>query len=74
MMFIVLENRINPNTATLESLTRLPNIGVARANAIISYRQNSGSGHPFKNYTDLENVKGIGEKIAQQLNEYLIFE
>ena len=71
---IDIENKINPNTATAASLARLPNIGSTRANAIILYRENSGSEHPFNDAKDLKNVEGIGETIAQQLSEYLVFE
>ena len=74
---IQLVNRINPNTASLESLVRLPNIGISRAEAIIAYRENflesNNKNQAFENLNDLQNVKGIGQTIAQNMNEWLKF-
>lgn len=72
-----LDNRINPNIAPLESLIRLPNIGIAKAEAIISYRndyaeKNNGR-FAFETLNDLQNVKGIGRTTAQNMNEWLTF-
>ena len=72
-----LDNRINPNIAALESLVRLPNIGISKAEAIISYREdysekNNGRS-AFENINDLQNVKGIGRTTAQNLSQWLKF-
>ena len=72
---IELENRINPNNATLGSLVRLPGIGLVRATAIVSYRESSNRPvPPFKNCDDLQKVKGIGPKTAQNMCQWLKFE
>ena len=73
-----LDNRINPNTAPLESLVRLPNIGISKAEAIISYRENyaekNNGQSAFETLNDLQNVKGIGQTTAQNLSQWLKFE
>jgi competence protein ComEC len=48
---------VNINTATLEELMTLPNIGTDRASAIVAYRQQNGT---FATIEDLDNVSGIG--------------
>jgi len=75
---IELESRINPNDAPVASLVRLPGIGVGRAGAIVAYRENfSGkdSRSPaFRNCDDLQKVRGIGPKTAQNISQWLTFE
>ncbi len=75
---IELEGRINPNDAPIESLVRLPGIGVSRAGAIVAYRENFGGkdgGNPaFRGCNDLQKVKGIGPKTVQNISEWLKFE
>ncbi|MFB0553379.1 MAG: ComEA family DNA-binding protein [Phycisphaerae bacterium] len=75
---IELESRINPNYAPVESLVRLPGIGVGRAGAIVAYRENFGGkdgGNPvFRDCNDLQKVKGIGPKTVQNISEWLKFE
>lgn len=67
--------RINPNTAPVGSLVRLPGIGTARAMDIIHYRQTSEAEGPvFQMLADMENIKGIGPKTAEKMAPYLIFE
>lgn len=72
-----LERRINPNDATPESLARLPGIGPARAQAIVTYRekfcQTDKNGLAFRDCTDLRNVKGIGPVTAKNMCEWLKF-
>jgi competence protein ComEA len=53
-------SKININTATLEQLDALPDIGPSTANKIISAR-------PYKTIEDLKNVEGIGEKTYNNL-------
>ncbi len=72
-----LENRINPNQAPVESLVRLPGLGVGRAGAIIAYRENlsrEGKRPAFRNCDDLQDVRGIGPKTVQSISEWLKFE
>ena len=75
---IELESRINPNDAPVASLVRLPGIGVGRAGAIVAYRENfseKDSGSPaFRNCDDLQKVRGIGPKTAQNISQWLKFE
>ncbi len=55
--------KININTATVEELTQLKNVGVKTAERIVAYREANG---PFRSMDDLTNVKGIGEKILDR--------
>ena len=77
---IELESRINPNDAPVASLVRLPGIGMARAGAIVEYRDRSrftgkdNHGPAFRNCDDLQKVSGIGPKTVQNISEWLKFE
>jgi competence protein ComEA len=57
---------ININTAGVEELAALPRIGPSIAERIIAYRETNG---PFKQTTELMNVKGIGEKTFLDLKD-----
>jgi competence ComEA-like helix-hairpin-helix protein len=74
---IELDGRINPNDAPVESLVRLPGLGIGRAEAIVAYRerpgQKSGGGPAFQNGNDLQKVKGIGPTTVQNISEWLKF-
>ncbi|MEK3731227.1 ComEA family DNA-binding protein [Paenibacillus sp. FSL M8-0334] len=59
---------ININTASAAQLMELPGIGEKKAQAIIEYRNRSG---PFRNATDLMNVKGIGPKMMEKMMPYV---
>ncbi|MDO4710061.1 MAG: ComEA family DNA-binding protein [Pseudomonadota bacterium] len=49
---------VNLNTADAQTLSRvLVNVGPAKAQAIIDYREQNG---PFKSVEELANVRGIG--------------
>ena len=54
--------KVNINTATAQELTALPGIGPAKAEAIIKHREANG---PFKTVDELNDVKGIGNKILE---------
>ena len=67
--------RINPNTASIASLVRLPGIGKARAMDIIHYRQNQKPDEPvFLSARDLQAIRGIGPKTVAALEPWLTFE
>jgi competence protein ComEA len=75
---IELESRINPNNAPAAGLMMLPGIGPARAQAILSYReqfrQNGRGELAFRSCGDLDNVKGIGPVTVSNICEHLKFE
>jgi competence protein ComEA len=73
---VALQDKINPNIATAGSLTRLPGIGRAKADAIISYRNNNlqSSPKPFKQPSDLDKIPGIGPKIIGDISGHLSFD
>ena len=75
---IELENRINPNDAPIKSLIRLPGLGIGRAGAIVTYRENfngkDGGSPAFQDCDDLQKVKGIGPKTVQNISELLTFD
>ena len=69
-----LENKINPNNASVASLIRLPGIGPVRAAAIVEYRSAmTGSTKAFSSCPDLQKVKGIGPKTAESIKRWLYF-
>ena len=59
---------ININTATAETLQLLPDIGPARAQAIIEHRAQIGQ---FTSLDELLQVKGIGDKILEKIKPYI---
>jgi len=70
--------QINPNEASLDSLARLPGIGLARARAIITLRdrlQNEDGHRPvFRDANDLAQVKGIGPATVNGMRAWLRFD
>jgi competence protein ComEA len=57
---------VNVNSADAETLAAvLDGVGIARAEAIVEYRQENGQ---FNDVYDLSNVKGIGDRTVE-LNE-----
>ncbi len=62
-------DKVRINKATIAELETLPGIGPAKANAIISYREEHG---PFKTVEDLLNISGIGPKSLEKLREFII--
>jgi competence ComEA-like helix-hairpin-helix protein len=73
-----LQTRINPNNALVESLVRLPGLGVGRAGALVAYRENfkktNGKSLAFEDCNDLLKISGIGPKTVQGIREWLEFE
>jgi competence protein ComEA len=56
--------RININTATLEELDKLPDVGPVKAKAIIA-------GRPYKTPEDIMKVKGIKEGIYNKIKDHI---
>ena len=65
---IVLDYRLDINSATKAQLMELPGIGEILAEEIIAYRSKNGS---FESVDDLILVEGIGEKKLSQI-EHMI--
>ncbi len=63
---ILIDTPININTADVELLQKLKNIGVKRAQAIVDYREKNGI---FQKIEDIMNVSGIGEKIFESIKD-----
>ncbi len=60
--------KINLNTASAAELQSLPRIGPKVAQRIIDYRTQHG---PFKKIEDLMKVRGIGEKVFNQIKDLI---
>jgi len=74
---IALDSKINPNDAPLGGLVSLPGIGMARAAAIIDYRQQHSSSEiepAFGKNDDLQKVKGIGPVTVANISQWLKFD
>jgi len=72
-----LDSRLNPNDATVESLVRLPGLGLGRAGAIVAYRESlyrEGRYPAFENCEDLRKVRGIGPKTVQNISAWITFD
>ncbi len=59
-------DKVNINTADIETLCTLKSIGESRALEIVSYRIANG---PFKDIADIKNVNGIGETIFNKIKD-----
>ena len=57
---------VNITTATKSELEALPEVGPARAQAIIDYRTKNG---PFKTGEDLKKVDGVGDKNFMEMKD-----
>jgi competence ComEA-like helix-hairpin-helix protein len=75
---IQLDEKINPNIAPSVSLLRLQGVGSSRAEAIVTYRENfvekGRKGPAFQDVNDLQKVRGIGPRTAQNISQWLKFE
>lgn len=59
---------LNINTASVEELQTLPNIGESTAQRIVDYRTQHGD---FANVDALQNVRGIGSKTLEKLRPFV---
>ena len=59
---------LNINTASVEELQTLPNIGESTAQRIVDYRTQHGN---FANIDALQNVRGIGAKTLEKLKPFV---
>jgi competence ComEA-like helix-hairpin-helix protein len=67
-------NTVNPNSAPLESLVRLPGVGPATATSIIEYRKDTPvDKEAFTQPADLQSIKGIGPKTVEKIEPWLSF-
>lgn len=62
----VKEEKININTADVDTLMTLPGIGQAKADAIVEYRKSSGG---FQKIEDIMNISGIKEAVFAKIKE-----
>lgn len=62
------QEKVNVNTADLETLMTLPGIGETLAQRIIDYRETYG---PFTAPEDLTEVSGIGEKRLDAIRDFI---
>lgn len=72
-----IQGKLNPNRAAAWELSSLPSVGPTRAKAIVDYRNQWMKDHagqePFGVPADLQQVKGLGPGIIQQIQPYLEF-
>ncbi len=62
------DSPVNINAASAEELTTVKGIGPAKARAIVDYREKNGT---FESVDDLTLVRGIGDKMLEQLRPHL---
>lgn len=60
--------KVSINSGSIQDLMSLKGIGRVMAERIIDYRTNVA---PFKKLEELKNVKGIGEKIFQDILDFI---
>ncbi len=62
------DDKININTCSAQELTKIPKIGLVKAQAIIEYRDNNGL---FTSIEDIKKVKGIGDSLFEEIKIYI---
>jgi len=62
--------KIDPNTASVASLRRLPGIGPTIAERIVAYRDAHG-GQPFRKAEDLMKIERIGPATVRNIEMHL---
>ncbi len=56
---ILADDTMNINTASVEELRRIPNVGESTARRIVEYREQYG---PFRRIEDLMQIRGISDE------------
>jgi hypothetical protein len=77
VQLVYAQERINPNTAPVGSLIRLPGIGLTRARVIAAHRdaiRQKTDDVAFRCPGDLQQIKGIGPKTAEAIAGWLEFD
>lgn len=67
---VIAGTKVNINTASIEELSTLKNIGEKYAKRIIEYRK----AHKFEKPEEIMEVKGIGEKTYKLNKDIIIIE
>lgn len=62
------DGKLDINKASVTDFTNLPGIGMAKAEAIVTYRETNGK---FSSIEDLMNIPGIKEGVFNQLKEHI---
>ncbi len=63
------DHPLDLNTATLEQLEQLPDVGPGIAHAIIEFREKSG---PFRRVEDLLAIRGITKQRLEKIRPYVL--
>ncbi|MCF6156581.1 MAG: ComEA family DNA-binding protein [Candidatus Brocadia sp.] len=68
---VVIEGKVNINTATEDQIALLPGIGPKLATEIVNYRTNNGN---FKAIDDIKKVGGVGDKKFEKVKNFVAVE
>jgi len=60
---------ISINTATVDQLVSIPNIGPKRAGEIVRDRRSNGR---FSGIVDLKRVRGVGPRTVQKVTPFIV--
>ena len=66
---LLLNQKINLNTATAQDLDYLPRISLEKANKIVAYRNQIKK---FRDLDQLTKIRGIGPKTVKRLEKFLV--